>query len=170
METGVKHRDIVLDIIEKYASGADILDLGCGVGSTGSELADTYHKYVGVDVSEVAIAKAKSAPSSESRRSITHFVVGDVVTFEPETEYSIILFRESLYYCPERNILLLLNRYSSYLTAEGVFIVRLHDRIKYQSIVQLIEGAYTVRERIAPADGPFIILVFAPPEKVAVRE
>jgi SAM-dependent methyltransferase len=163
----VKHmagRDVVLDVIEKYSSGADILDLGCGAGLTRMELADGYHSYVGVDVSEVAIAKANSVLCAEPKQSNNRYLVGDVLTFVPQAKCSIILFRESLYYCPERSIVLLLNRYSRYLNHGGVFIVRLHDREKYQGIIRLIEGAYFIRERIAPENGTSIVLVFSPAE------
>jgi SAM-dependent methyltransferase len=155
-------RDFVLDVIEKYSVGADILDLGCGSGGTGLELADFYNNYVGVDVSAVAIAKASSTPCNEFKKLRNRFLVGDVLTFVPQEKLSIILFRESLYYCPDRNIASLLGRYSRYLGPGGVFIVRLHDRIKYQGIIELIERTFSIRERAMSEGGNSVVLVFSP--------
>lgn len=155
-------RDFVFDVIERYSPGADILDLGCGSGSTGLELTEGYRSYVGVDVSEVAIAKAAATPCSDSRKATNQYLVGDVLTFTPAGRYSIIVFRESLYYCPEKGIASLLNRYADYLNPGGVFIVRLHDRVKYQRIIQIIESAYHVGERVAASGGKSIVLVFSP--------
>src|SRR5580765_8505297 len=46
--------------VEKYARNGSILDVGCGRGSTGNELnALAYQSYTGVDISEVAIERAK---------------------------------------------------------------------------------------------------------------
>ena len=51
--------DCVYPHLEKYAQGGDILDLGCGPGNTANELsADAYGSYIGVDISEAALAKA----------------------------------------------------------------------------------------------------------------
>jgi len=155
-------RDVIFEVLERYSSDADILDLGCGSGSTGLELAEGYRSYLGVDVSEVAIAKAGATPCSASKKKTNEYVVGDVLTFVPPGTYSIIVFRESLYYCPEKGIAALLNRYSTYLTAGGTFIVRLHDRIKYQKIIQIIESAYHVREQVAAGGGKSIVMVFSP--------
>lgn len=155
-------RDVVLDVLDRYSSGAHILDLGCGSGATGLELADGYQSYVGVDISEVAVAKAGSVLCPGPKKATNKYLVGDVLTFVPLAKYSIILFRESLYYCPDRNIAALLSRYSGYLSPDGVFVVRLHDRVKYQKIVQLIKSAYRIVECVAPADGSTIVIVFSP--------
>jgi len=155
-------RDVIFEVLERYSPAADILDLGCGSGSTGLELAEGYRSYRGVDVSEVAIAKAAATPCSPSKKGTNEYVVGDVLTFVPPGSYSIIVFRESLYYCPEKGIAALLNRYSNYLKPGGTFIVRLHDRVKYQKIIQIIESAYHVREQVAAGGGKSIVMVFSP--------
>src|SRR5262245_18919549 len=52
--------DCIYPYIEKYANNGSILDLGCGSGSTGSELdAIIYRYFIGVDISDVAIEKAR---------------------------------------------------------------------------------------------------------------
>src|ERR1700690_1222456 len=51
--------DCVYTHLEKFARNGSILDLGCGPGNTANEVADaTYASYVGVDISDAALAKA----------------------------------------------------------------------------------------------------------------
>jgi hypothetical protein len=63
------------------------------------------------------------------------------------------LFGDSLYYVPQRLILPMLNRYSQYLTATGVFVARIYGR-RYQRIVDAIDDNFEVVEkRVYGADG-----------------
>ncbi len=53
--------DVVYPYVERYADKGSILDLGCGSGNTGNELAlSAYRDYIGIDISAVAIEKAKT--------------------------------------------------------------------------------------------------------------
>src|SRR4026207_1433751 len=61
-------QDPVYGIIARYARKGRILDLGCGAGNTGNELADhAYREYVGVDVSDVAVAQAAERSKANGR-------------------------------------------------------------------------------------------------------
>src|SRR5260370_34756182 len=52
--------DCLYPSVEKHAKNGSILDLGCGPGTTGNELnAAKYLFYTGVDISDVAIDKAR---------------------------------------------------------------------------------------------------------------
>lgn len=51
--------DVVYQHLEKYVGRGSVLDLGCGQGSTAIELASPYVSYVGVDISEVALKRAR---------------------------------------------------------------------------------------------------------------
>src|SRR5258708_39996767 len=51
--------DCVYGPLEKYAANGSVLDIGCGSGNTATEMsAAAYQTYVGVDISEEALAKA----------------------------------------------------------------------------------------------------------------
>src|SRR5690349_25142912 len=53
--------DYVYTVIARYMGDGALVDLGCGVGSTGIELpAGTYRQYTGVDISDVALTQARS--------------------------------------------------------------------------------------------------------------
>lgn len=153
--------DCVYRYVEKYAHNGDILDLGCGSGNTGSELDfSVYQSYTGVDISDVAIRKAVSRSELSGRILKNHYVQSDISTYAPEGNYCVILFRESLYYVPQINILKTLRRYQRYLDEQGVFVVRLDDRNKHKAIHELIRKNFHVLEEFLPDDISTALLVF----------
>lgn len=156
-------RDMVLDVIDRYARGGAILDLGCGNGFTALEIEDSFASYLGVDISRVAINAATTRilthPDRAGRAS---FIEADVSTFAPPRAFDLILFRESIYYLHGRQVAGVLRRCARFLTQKGVFIVRLHDRVRYAKTVNLIESTYHVLEELAPANDHSVVLVFMP--------
>jgi len=161
--------DSVFGVIERFLRQGDILDLGCGDGEVGLKLASRYRRYVGVDISDVAVRKALSkVPRAAGRSHAVRFLVDDIKTFVPDMQFSVILFRESLYYLPRGDIEPVLLRYCHYLAERGVLIVRLHDRHKFKGIVQLIDRRFAVIERHCPEGAETVILVFAPPRTDAL--
>lgn len=119
--------DCVYPYLEKYARNGNILDLGCGPGNTANELAEgVYQTYIGVDISEAALAKAAKRTQENGRASKNSFVNSDFLGYHPTQEFDIILFRESLYHVPFGQILPILKKFSQNLKNTGVFIVRLY--------------------------------------------
>ncbi len=120
--------DCVYSHLEKYAQGGDVLDLGCGPGNTANELAaNVYRSYVGVDISEAALAKAVKRTAENGRADKNSFVCSDFLGYTPTKEFDIILFRESMYHIPHGQVLEILEKYSKSLKKSGVFIVRLYS-------------------------------------------
>jgi SAM-dependent methyltransferase len=119
--------DCVYPYLEKYAHNGNILDLGCGPGNTANELAaETYRTYVGVDISEAALAKAVKRTKENGRDNKNSFVASDFLGYKPTQDFDIILFRESLYHVPYGQVKPILDKYSHNLKNGGVFIVRLY--------------------------------------------
>jgi SAM-dependent methyltransferase len=119
--------DCVYPFLEKYAHNGDILDLGCGPGNTANELdSGAYKTYIGVDISEVALAKAVKRTQQNGRADKNSFVCSDFLGYAPTRGFDIILFRESLYHVPYGQVLEILDKYSEHLKSSGVFIVRLY--------------------------------------------
>src|SRR5262249_44197720 len=70
--------DCVYPALEKYASRGAILDLGCGSGNTATELdTSVYQKYIGVDISKNALAKAENRSRESGRQDKNSFVCSD---------------------------------------------------------------------------------------------
>jgi SAM-dependent methyltransferase len=149
--------DCVYPNLEKYANGGSILDLGCGPGNTANELAATaYESYVGVDISEAALEKARKRTRESGRERKNVFFQGDFIKYQPEQKFDVILFRESIYHVPMSKIKDTLDHYSRYLKADGVFIVRIatsgnkndgRDKRRPAAMVQIMESEFDVVEK-----------------------
>lgn len=119
--------DCVYPYLEKYANKGNILDLGCGPGNTANELAaNVYKSYIGIDISEAALAKAVKRTQECNRSGKNSFVNSDFLEYEPTQKFDVILFRESMYHIPYGQVLPILRKFSKHLKGTGVFIVRLY--------------------------------------------
>jgi len=119
--------DCVYPYLEKYANKGDILDLGCGPGNTANELsAGAYHKYIGVDISEAALAKAVRRSEMNGRAEKNSFVNSDFMSYHSSQQFDVILFRESMYHIPYGQVVPILKKFSRNLENTGVFVVRLY--------------------------------------------
>ena len=71
------------------AHGA-ILDVACGEGMLQQKLAPMgYRRYLGIDLSEVALAKAMFRADEQ-----TEFQLGNIESFTPEGKFDTIIFNE----------------------------------------------------------------------------
>src|SRR5436190_1833498 len=154
--------DCAYPIVEKYARGGSILDLGCGEGRAANELdATKYRRYVGVDVSDVALEAARTRARDSGRSEQHHFVQSDIVGYVPDGSYDVILFMESIYYVPWARIPAMLARYSRFLAPNGVFIVRLFSGSnKYSPIADLIQRRFHVLHTQTFDNPSAVVIVF----------
>jgi SAM-dependent methyltransferase len=167
--------DCVYAHLEEYAQGGDVLDLGCGPGNTANELVfDAYRNYIGVDISEVALEKARKRTQENGRADKNSFVRSDFLGYAPAQEFDVILFRESLYHVPYGQVPSILEKYSDHLKKNGVFIVRLYagdmqtDKIKcrVKRKLDLIKREFDILEsRQYEQPGAPTVLVFRPRRK-----
>jgi|SRR5271170_592399 len=166
--------DCVYSYLEKYVANGTILDMGCGSGNTANEMAATaYQSYVGVDISEVALAKAARRSKENGRQEKNRFECDDLLDYVPTGKYDAILFRESMYHVPIGRIKSTLDHYSAYLKDDGVFIVRLYtstqqdpsgkEKYRPTAMLSIMEREFDVVEkgRYAVPGRPTVI-VFRP--------
>jgi len=164
--------DCVYPNLEKYVRNGSILDLGCGPGNTANELATTaYRSYIGVDISEAALAKATKRTEENIRSDKNRFVQSDFLSYMPTEKFDVILFREAMYHVPLSQIAPILDKYSKHLKGSGVFIVRIavldgkdgKAKKRPQAIVSAIESKFDIVEKnqYAGESGPTVI-VFRP--------
>ncbi len=153
--------DCVYQFIERYAREGDILDLGSGAGNTATELkSETYQRYMGVDISDVALCEAKRRSAAIGREDKNQFCQGDIGSYQPVKLYDVILFRDSIYYIPFRKVSCLLDRYARHLKPEGVFVVRLYDIKSSAEIIDLIKRRFALLEDYSPPGSSSAVLVF----------
>ena len=90
------HSEEMVRLVEKYARGGRILDMGCGTGILASRLADdSYEYYRGIDASSEAIDRARKRASKK-----IGFEVGDIQNYRCDESFDVIVFEDSLYYVP----------------------------------------------------------------------
>jgi SAM-dependent methyltransferase len=161
--------DCVYPTLEKFARKGRILDLGCGPGNTATELTcDSYNSYLGVDISEEALAKAAKRTESSGRAHKNRFAQADILSFTPEEQFDVILFRESMYHIPIGSILSVLDKYSQYLADRGVFIVRMYTmangnpKHRPMKMIELIASSFDVMEEYQYSDSGAAVIVFRP--------
>jgi SAM-dependent methyltransferase len=145
--------DFVYPYLEKYIGHGSILDLGCGQGGTAVELASPYRHYVGVDISETALKRAREKAMGVGLASRATFERADFLEYDPDQKFDVILFRESMYHVPIGRVKTILDRYSEFLTENGVFIVRLYlsgpkgeKRYRPKAVIRTIEKEFDVIE------------------------
>jgi SAM-dependent methyltransferase len=154
---------LVYSYVEKHCANGRVLDLGCGFGNTGYELKDSkYSQYVGVDISHVAVEKARVRNNLNGRSLKNQYVQGDIVTYVPQHEFDVIMFRESIYYVPVSKIVSMLERYSKCLTASGVLLVNVstNGTKKAPKFLDLIERNFVVSDKHVSPSGEDFIIVF----------
>ena len=153
--------DVVYPFVERHCRRGSILDLGCGSGNTGCELAErSYTYYLGVDISDVALETARRRSREVDREDRNHYVRADIASYAPKRAFDVILFRESIYYLPRHRIGGVLDRYAGFLAKDGVFIVRWHDQQKqWQTLIDLIAHRFSIVERHdGGGAGPYVVV------------
>ncbi|MET0389309.1 MAG: class I SAM-dependent methyltransferase [Polyangiales bacterium] len=127
---------VVIGYARFFRPGGAVLDLGCGEGILQQRLGTNgYSRYMGVDVSEVAIARAR-----ERTDASTMFVCADVERFEPGRKFDVIVFNEVLYYFSDP--LAVLRRFESLLEPDGIFIVSMFSDSETSKNWSVLERAY----------------------------
>jgi len=162
--------DCVYAHLERHVANGSILDIGCGSGNTSTELAPIYKTYLGVDISEAALAKAKRRSLECGRQDKNSFACGDFLTYVPTGKYDVILFRESMYHVPLGKVKSTLDRYSEYLKDNGVFVVRLFassqdgkDKQRPIAMLGIMETEFDVLENCQyESPGRPTVIVFRP--------
>ncbi len=160
--------DCVYSHLERFAKDGSILDLGCGPGNTANELAPIYRTYVGMDISDEALAKARRRSEQNGRADKNSFEQGDFLSYLPPQKFDVILFREAMYHVPLGKVKEVLDRFSPYLAGDGVFIVRLYvvengkTKSRPSAMIGIMENEFDVVEKVHYQDSGATVIVFRP--------
>ena len=137
--------DCLYPHVERYVAKGNILDLGCGPGATANALnPGAYTLYTGIDISAVAIDKARKKSAENHRTAKAEYWQAEIYTYKPTRRYDVIVLGDSLCYIPENRITPMLLRYCDYLTPSGVIIVRLRG---YPGVINIVESQLAVLEK-----------------------
>jgi 2-polyprenyl-3-methyl-5-hydroxy-6-metoxy-1,4-benzoquinol methylase len=126
--------DACATLLRQHARGGRILELGCGEGILESRLAPgEYTRWLGVDLSEVAIARAQPRANEHVR-----YLAADMCAFTPQETFDAIVFSESIYYVPQPGNVL--RRYACFLNPGGVLIVSIFTTKRSDAVWEQIHA------------------------------
>jgi SAM-dependent methyltransferase len=138
--------------------GGSILDVGCGVGVLQERLiAGSYTRYVGLDVSEIAIEKASAR--SDDR---TSFICAEAEGYVPREHFDAIVFNESLHYL--ESPLDVFERYCHSLEPGGIALTSLYISTRTDAIRRELKSLFPVTQEVTLTNKAktWIITVFSP--------
>lgn len=146
------------NFIKQYTPGGNLLEIGCGEALLQQKIdASLYSHFTGIDVSDVAIERAKAYGTAK-----TVYEVADMETYVPAHSIDAIIFTESVYY--SKNSVKLLQRLGQYLKPQGIFIISIYDYKHSAEIWQKIEGVCRVVDQVSTTNhlGTWQCKVLAP--------
>lgn len=130
------HYSVIVGYINYIKPTSSILDVGCGEGVLQERLTKGYKKYVGIDISSEAIAKANQKTDSK-----TCFLVSSLAEYTTSEKFDVIVFNEVLYYC--KDPLSVVRYYQDLLKPDGIFIISMFNRNKtIPGFWSKLEGRY----------------------------
>lgn len=158
---------VVAGYCRTVSPSASVLDLGCGTGVLRAWLGgDGDRRYLGIDVSEVAVRKAREAASGSAR-----FEAADVATFQPDAgeRFDVVVLNEVLYYVADPGALV--RRCSGFLAPGGMIVLSMFRSSEAlatwrqcSGLLHVVDGIRLRRDR-----GPEWHVRFCRPRQVGAR-
>jgi len=116
-----------------------ILDVGCGQGVLAKRLNRvTYDRYVGIDISQTAIAQARrELPDPRNT-----YLVSDADAFDTADRFDLLVFNECLYYMEDPASVV--RRYLAFLRPGGHVSISMYHTIRSRAVWKLLTMLTTV--------------------------
>jgi trans-aconitate methyltransferase len=146
----------LVEIVQRHAAGGHILMLGCGHASIAGVLpAESFASILGIDLSTEAISLASRRANHRIR-----FEVGDMLEFQSEQKFSVILFSESLYYIKASQREALVRRMVRMLTPAGRIVITVAQPDRFAAMLQMLRDNFTVTDdRNLPGSSRHVIVL-----------
>jgi trans-aconitate methyltransferase len=147
----------LVHLVEEYAREGHILVLGCGTAPIASALdANAFQSFLGVDLSEEAIAMANKRATAKIR-----FQGGDMENYQCARQFNVIVFPDSFNYVSLSSQKDVLQKLCRSLLPQGRIIVSISQPARYAGILDMIRGNFRVEvDKSLQSAGH--VLVFGP--------
>lgn len=133
-----------LELVAQLCAGGRLVELGCGEASVPRQLpAGAFSDYMGVDISDVAISRARAQTAEAGVRGCT-FLRADIANWEGTRDATLILAEECLYYLDPSAMRSLLDRCLTSLAPGGSILAVVHDADKHARTLDICRQAGVV--------------------------
>lgn len=131
------HHSVLAGYLLRLKPDASVLDVGCGDGRLARSLhLSKCRRYVGIDLSTVAIQSAQCAALGEN----LDFVATDAASYTPLERFDAIVWNESLYYFDAP--LSVLRHYEKFLEPRGLFMTSMFKTSESDAILRSVRAHY----------------------------
>ncbi len=139
----------LIGYMDAFKRGGEYLDVGCGDGVLFERFKPLgYQRYVGIDISHVAIEKLRL--HNDDR---TNFTQADGDVHEAAGRFDVIIFNESLYYL--RDPVRSLERYAQSLKPGGCIIVSTYTASRRsRAVLREAKRGFEVLDEAKTTQGP----------------
>ena len=128
--TEAARQAIVAEWRERLKPGGSVLEIGCGTGVLCRAMRrGSYERYLGVDISQTAIAQAEA----ELADAQTRFIAGDAAAMAFEERFDIIVINEAL----------------NYFVGPGAFLRRLHGSLRPGGVLLISMAECNLRDGLS---------------------
>jgi SAM-dependent methyltransferase len=147
-----------IDIVRKYAQNGAIVELGCGSGALAASLGGQFYKsYKGIDISSVAIKRARLRGIDRSEFEVGSMESADI------GPANLIIIMEALFYLEPGQQLALLRKCLYEVAPHGVVYITVHDAAQFDSLLGRVRevGSVVEERRTKNAGKEFVHIVIA---------
>jgi SAM-dependent methyltransferase len=140
-------------LLASYAAGPKVLEVGCGIGDDAEAIAEMGFDYLGLDISEAAICKAKLRYTSKT----IHFECADFLQWSVGKSFDVI-YEKGLFHGlgGVRRRKIFIRRTATFLRPQGIWITVCGSADQRRA--DFCHGAIYLQDLVGPAEIYFEVL------------
>lgn len=149
-------RPAVAELVTTLADGGAVVEFGCGEGHLARRVDPaSYRSYVGYDIAEVAVARARELAGTDRCR----FEVLDCTAWDGAHGLTLIVAEECLYYLRGGDLHRFLERCRDSLASDGAMLATFHRGGRYPETEAECRRVFARVEEIGdPEGGRYLVL------------